>query len=253
MMRMKISAAVFLAGGLLCVMPIASVALDVDNEFEFASGLIDLGFPDLANRVVREVVRLHPDERDRATRIEGEILIAQRRFGDAEELVKTMPEGHPQRYALQLRIANGHFRAGNTEEAQRLYDAFFEVYADRTPTDPDLLRFYQDAAYQYGQMMERMNNRRAAAEAYARLLRAGVDDTSAERRLQMDLARLYLQLGRETSGSEQENFLNQAFEICEEVQWGGYDLWFGQSIGVMAHVHLVRGDESGRQRPFPVG
>lgn len=245
MMRMKISAAVCVASGLLWTMPLTSVALDIDQEFDFASGLIELGFPDLANRVVSEVVRLHPDQRDRATRIEGEILIAQRRFSDAEALVETMPEGHPQRYALQLRIANGHFRAGNTEEAQRLYDAFFAVYQDRTPTDPDLLRFYQDAAYQYGQMMERMNNRRAAAESYDRLLRAGVDDTSAKRRLQMDLARLYLQLGRETSGSEQAGFLDQAFALSEEVQWGGYDLWFGQSIGIMAHVHLVRGDAAG--------
>lgn len=228
--------------------PSGAQAMDVDEEFEFASGLIELGFADLANRVVSEVVRLHPDERDRATRIEGEILVAQRRFDDAEELVKSMPEGHPQRYALQLQIARGHFRANNTEDAQRLYEAFFDVYADRVPTDPDLLRFYQDAAYQYGQMMESLGKRAEAAEAYQRLLNAGLDDPTAERRLRIDLARLYLRLGREASGEERDRLLNQVYELSERVQWGGYDLWFGQSIGLMANALLARGDEQGARQ-----
>ena len=241
--RMKSNAVAYLLMLSLSILALPAAALEADKEFEFASGLVELGFADLANTVVEQILRRHPDERDRATRIRGEILVAQRRFADAEELVKTMPEGHTQRYALKLRIANGHFRAGNIEEAQRLYDAFFSVYEDRTPTDPDLLRFYQDAAYQYGQMLERMGNRAGAAEAYHRLLRSEMEDEGAMRRLQMDLARLYLQLGREASGSERERFLDLAFEMCEEVQWGGYDLWFGQSISLMAHVELTRGNE----------
>ncbi len=222
--------------------------MNVDEEFEFASGLIELGFADLANRVVAEVVRLYPNERDRATRIEGEILVAQRRFADAEELVNQMPEGHPQRYALQLQIARGHFRAGNNDEAQRLYEAFFDVYRDRVPTEPDLLRFYQDAAFQFGQMMERLGNRAAAAEAYQRALDAGLDDPMAERRLRVDLARLYLRLGREASGAERDRLLDKVYELSERVQWGGYDLWFGHSIGLMANALLARGDEAGAQQ-----
>lgn len=234
--------------GLALHVPFAATAMDVDAEFEFASGLVELGFADLANRVVAEVVRLYPDQRDRATRIEGEILVAQRRFADAEELLQRMPEGHPQRYALQLQIARGHFRMGNTEEAQRLYEAFFDVYRDRVPTDPDLLRFYQDAAYQFGQMMERLGNRSAAAAAYQRLLNAGLDDPTAERRLRIDLARLYLRLGREASGEERNRYLDLVYELSERVQWGGYDLWFGQSIGLMANALLARDDEEGARQ-----
>ncbi len=227
------------------IAPSALATMDVDAEFEFASGLIELGFSDLANRVVDDILRLHPDERDRATRIQGEILLAQRRFADAEELVETMPEDHPQRHALRLQIAQGYFGIGESEKAQEIYEAFFAQYEDRTPTDPDLLRFYQDAAYQYGQMLERMGDKAGAAQAYRRLLDAGLDDRNAERRLQMDLARLFLQLGREASGEEREQYLDQAYEVCEEIQWGGYDLWFGRSISVMAHVELIRGNESG--------
>ncbi len=223
----------------------ATATMNVDREFEFASGLIDLGFSDLANRVVEQVLRLHPDRKDRATRIQGEILIAQRRFPDAEALVETMPAEHPQRHALQLRIAQGYFRMGETDKARAIYDAFFERYKDRTPTDPDLLRFYQDAAYQYGQMLERMRDREGAAQAYQRLLNAGLDDPNALRRLQMDVARLYLQLGREKTGEARENYLKRTFELCEEIQWGGYDLWFGQSISIMAHVEMIRGNDSG--------
>lgn len=233
--------AALLSWTLLCVG--AQAELDVDREFEFASGLVDIGFPDFANRVVNDILRKHPDQQDRATRVQGEILAAQRRFADAEELLKTMPAEHPQRHALKLRIANGYFRANQVDDARRLYEAFFDKFQDRVPEDPDLLRFYQDAAYRYGQMMERTGRRATAAQAYQRLLNAGVDDASAERRLQMDLARLYLQLGREASGAQREEYFGKAFTLAEEVQWGGYDLWFGQSIGIMAHVELARGRE----------
>lgn len=219
-------------------------ASEVEREFAFASGLVELGFADYANRVVEQVLRLHPGERDRATRIQGEILIAQRNFKEAEELVSGMPRG-TQRYALQLQIANGYFRVGEVEEAQRLYDDFFAVYTDDVPSDPELLEFYQDAAYRYGQMMERMGNRAGAVQAYERLLAAGLEDEGAQRRLMADVARLLLRLGREASGQQKTEYLDRAFEICEEIQWGGYDLWFGQSIGTMAHIELARGNESG--------
>lgn len=223
--------------------PFAQATLNVDREFEFASGLVDMGFPDLANRVVNNVLRLHPDQQERATRIRGEILVAQRRFADAEALLEEMPEGHAQRYALQLRIANGFFRIGQVEDAQRLYDAFFDVYRDRVPTDPDLLRFYQDAAYQYGQMMERLGRRDVAVESYRRLLNAGVLEEGARRRLMSDVARMYLQIGRESSGAERSRALDEAFKMADEITWGGYDLWFGHAIGIMANVELARGNE----------
>ncbi len=226
------------------VAPTATATMDVDREFQFASGLIELGFSDMANRVVDNILRSYPNERDRAKRIQGEILIAQRRFADAEQLVQEMPAGHPQRHALKLQVARGYFGIGETDKARELYTAFFDLYEDRAPTDPELLRFFQDAAYQYGQMLERMGDRAGAAEAYRRLLQAGLDDPSAERRLQMDLARLYLRLGRESEGEERERYLNQSFELSEKIQWGGYDLWWGQSISVMAHVELERGDEA---------
>lgn len=219
-------------------------AMDVDREFEFASGLVEMGFPDLAERVVDDILALHPGERERATRIQGEILLQQRDFDGALEMMRGMPERDPQRFSLQLNIANAYFRRGELEKAQNLYDEFFDDFGDETPTDPDLVRFFQSSVYQYGKMLEQMGERVGATEAYRRLLNVGLDDESAERRLQIDLARLYLRLGREASGSAKDAYLNQAFELCEEVQWGGYDLWFGRSISIMAQVELARGDES---------
>ncbi len=223
----------------------AQAAMDVDREFAFASGLVELGFADYANRVVQNVLRLHPGEQQRATRIQGEILIAQRRFKEAEELVATMPEEHAQRYALQLRIANGLFRAGEVEEARRLYEAFFADYADEAPEDPDLLEFFQDAAYRYGQMLERMGDRAGAVAAYRRLLAAGLDDSGAQRRLMHDVARLLLRLGRDAEGDQRKEYLDQAFAMADEITWGGYDLWFGHAISTMAHVELARDNEAG--------
>ncbi len=223
---------------------VAQAALDVGEEFSFASGLVELGFPDYANRVVERVLRQHPDEQDRATRIRGEILIAQRNFKEAEALVREMPAG-TQRFALQLQIANGYYGVGQTEEARRLYEDFFDAIGDTVPEDPELLKFFQEGAYRFGQMLEQVGDRSGAVEAYQRLLAIGLEEEGATRRLMADVARLLLRLGRDASGAQREEYLDQAFELCEEIQFGGYDLWFGQSIGIMAHVTLARGDESG--------
>lgn len=226
----------------------AQATLDIEQEFEFASELVNMGFSDLANRVVQHVLRLHPDQKDRATRIQGEILVAQRKFAEAEALSESMPKNHAQTYALRLKIANGYFRANETDKAKAIYDEFFAIYKDKIPAEKDLLRFYQEAAYQYGQMLERLGDRAGAAKAYTRLLSAKLDDPDAVRKLQIDLAQLNLRLGREAQGSERTTYLNAARKLCDDVLWGGYDVWFGRAIAIMANIELARNNEAGARK-----
>jgi TolA-binding protein len=233
---------VLAVGGLLGLAPLAGAAPEIDREFIFASQLIELGFPDLANRVVERVLREHPGEGERGRRIQGEILVAQRRYDEAVQLMEEMPAGHPQRYALQLQIANGYFRTGDMDNARAVFDGFFGQFGEQVPRDPDLLRLYQDAAYRYGQMLERVGLRVEAAASYERALKAGIEDRNARRALQIDLARLYLRLGREAEGAARRRHLDRSFKLCEDVQWGGYDVWFGRSISIMANVELARGN-----------
>ena len=78
----------FAIAGLLLLPCFSSFAADgVDQDFEFASKLIDYGFPDFADKVVQNVLRLHPDMKDRAKLIQAQILISRRKFTEAEEIV----------------------------------------------------------------------------------------------------------------------------------------------------------------------
>jgi TolA-binding protein len=216
-------------------------ATEVEREFEFASGLVDMRFADLANRVVNRLVREHPDQEEAAKRIQGEILVQQQKFDEAEALLDSMPAREIQTYALHLKIANGYFRVGNTDKASELYKSFFDAFGGEPPKEGELGRFYQEAAYTYAQMMERMGRRAEAADAYRRLLDAGLSDPDVKRKLQYDLALSYLQLGRDASGDQKNTYLDQAMQLSKDLQWGGYDLWFGQSIPIMAHVEMERG------------
>ncbi|MFH0953332.1 MAG: tetratricopeptide repeat protein [Verrucomicrobiota bacterium] len=232
---------VFLAAAVFSWFPPCAAADQLDDEFRFASGLIELGFPDYADKVVQQVLRLHPDQKDRAKLIQAEILISRRKFADAEAIVKTMPSDSPKAQAITLVLAKGYHLMGDTEKAKQLYNDFFKLYEGRTPTDPDLLRFYQDSAYQFGQMLEAAGDKAGAVKAYGRIL-ATKPDRNTMRRIQADQAELYVKIAAD-SPDQREMFLGEAKKLCDAIQWGGMDIWFGQSIMTLAHMEMVRGNK----------
>ncbi len=219
-------------------------AMDVDREYEFARGLVDQGLPDYAMRVLDRVLERHPDQRERVLLVRAEVRIAQRRFDDAEKLLAELPAGQPQAEAIRLAIGSGHARMGNIDRAREVYDEFFDRYEDRVPDDPDLLRVYQEATYEFGQLLERVGDLKGAAESYRRTIASELEEPGAERRLMTDLARLYLSIARDSSGNERDEFLDKSQEMAAEIQWGGQDLWFARSIPILAYVELERGNES---------
>ncbi len=234
--------------GLLLLPCFSSFAADgVDQDFEFASRLIDYGFPDFADKVVQNALRLHPEMKDRAKLVQAQILISRRKFTEAEEIVKAMGTDNPKAQAISLALAKGYYAMGETEKAKQLYGEFFKRYEGRVPTDPDLLRFYQDSAYQFGQMLEMAGDKTGAVKAYARVLETN-PDRSISRRLMADQADLYVKLASEGPADQREKNLAEAKKLCETIQWGGMDIWFGQSIITMAHIALVREDRMGAQK-----
>ena len=236
----------FVASILVLLILPAAPASEVDREFEFASGLVRIGFPDFADKVVQQVLKLHPDQKDRAKLIQAEILISRAKFSEAEELVKTMGVGNSKAQAISLAVANGYYRVGETEKAKALYNDFFKQY-DKVPTDPDLLRFYQESSYQFGQMLELAGDIDGAIKSYSRVLSASTDKGTV-RRLQAEVADLYVRQASKVPFEQKEKLLVEAKKLCETIQWGGLDIWFGQSIITMANIDLVRGDKNAAQK-----
>ena len=230
---------------LLIGMPV--LADEIDDEFRFASALIEWGFPDYADKVVQQILRQFPSQQDRAKLIQAEVLISRRKFTEAEDLVKAMGAGNPKAQAITLALAKGYYAMGETEKAKQLYNDFFKLYEGKVPTDPDLLRFYQDSAYQFGQMLETAGDKEGAIKAYARVLSSN-PDRNTTRLLQAQQAELYVQVAQSGPVDQREKNLTAAKKLCDEIQWGGLDIPFGQSIITAAHIEIVRGNTAAAQK-----
>ncbi|MBU1694482.1 MAG: hypothetical protein KKC51_11030, partial [Verrucomicrobia bacterium] len=221
--------------------------LNVDQEFEFARGLIPLGFPDYADKVVQQVLRRHPDLKDRATVIQAEILISKRKFAEAEEMVKAMDPASPKAQAISLAVGKGYYAIGEQDKARSIYENFFKQYEGRLPTDADLLVFYREAAFQFGQMLEMAGDLAGAVGAYDKYLQTK-PDPNVVRALMAKQAEAHVKLAEGLTGPEQEKHLAAAEKLSSDLQWGGMDIWFGQSLITVAHAHLVRGRPADAQK-----
>lgn len=216
----------------------------LDRELEFASGLIrKLSMPDLAEKALDQLEVTYPESKDRMTVIRAEALIARRRFKQAEALVQDMPKDNPKAQAIMLVLADGYFQIGETERTRLLYVEFFNRYTNAAPSDPDLRRFYKDSAYKFGQMLAMRNDPLAAAKMYDKMIPLmGAEDRDQVRQLKLEQAELLLRGARTMPvNAERTAFLKKARANCDEVVWGGMDLWFGRAITALAQADLIEG------------
>ncbi len=235
-------AAVALAVAVAALAAVAAQAEDdLDEEFVFASKLVEIGFADYAERMLDQMILENPALKERARVVQIEILGSRRKFDDAEKLLREMPADNPKTQAARLALANHMYRHREIERARKLYQEFFAQYKT-VPTDPDLRRFYIDAAYRFGQMLIRAGDPDGAIGAYENILKAKPEPGVA-RRVQVDLCQLLIDVAKTKKGEDQKKLLDRAWKLCEEIQWGkeGIDVAFCQSIAAMANIEIVRG------------
>ncbi len=220
-------------------------AQTVDQEFEFATKLVERGFPDFANKLMVQLVERNPELRGRALLIKAEGFISQRKFADAEAVIKELPAGDPKADAIRLMLGRGYFRIGDMERARALYQDFFNRFKD-LPTDPDLLKAYRDTAYQFGQMLQQAGDLLGAADAMGKVI-ATKPGREIERSMMAEQAQMLVDHAAKLSGAERDKVLAQAAKLCADIQWGGVDLWFGHSIITLANIELVKGNRARAQ------
>ena len=216
-------------------------AQSVDAEFDFASGLIEWGFSDYAIKLAESLLVKHPDAADRVNLIRAQSLIAARKFADAEAMLAKLSPGNPKADAIRLALANAYQATGDTDKARQLYADFFNRFTEK-PSDPDVLRFYRDAAYRYAVMLERANDLPGALVAYDRVLQTD-PERDIIRRVKTDQSQIMLKLARANHEGKRDEYAARTRKAIEELQWGGVDLWFGQSIITLANVELIYGDD----------
>lgn len=244
--RKWIGMAIGLAGILLGA---DAAQADVDSEFAFASGLVSFepSFPDLAQKVVDAILAKDPNQKDRSKIIQAEILIKKRQFAEAEALINEMGLTNPKSQAISLALAKNYFAIGETDKARGLYDSFFKLYEGQKPTDPDVARFYRDAAYQYAQMKEMIGDYVGSAASYQRVEDA-TDSKELKRSMMVSRAQALVKAAEQKQGDEKNKLLDDANKVCSTLQWGGLDLQFVDSIVIMANIELAKGNPAGAKK-----
>jgi tetratricopeptide (TPR) repeat protein len=226
--------------------PSVASAQTIDDDFAFASGLIDWGFPEYALKFAESILQKHPEEADRVNMIRAQIFISGRKFSDAEAILAKLGAGNTKSDAIRLALANAYNTSGEPEKARQIYTEFFGRFTEK-PTDPDILRFYRDAAYRYAAMLEDSGDLVGALAAYDRVLSTD-PEKDIQRRIKTDQSKLYLKLAQTNHEGKRDEYAAKTRSLVEEIQWGGVDLWFGQSIITVANVELIYNDEAKAQK-----
>lgn len=225
------------------LMSFAAPADMVDDEFTLVSGLTELGFPDYAEKVLDRVLAAHPDREDDARHVQAELLMAQRDFEAAEKIVKTFPADSPEGRAVRVQLANAYYLAQETAKAKALYDEFFAVYKNRPPSDPDLLRFYRDAAWRFGLMLEMAEDFKGAALNMDRVLDSD-PEPELRRQVQEKKAGLLLRQAEGAGASARKKLLAEVEKLADDIQFGG-PYWVLKSELLRAQARFAQGDTPG--------
>ncbi len=227
-----------LAGVLRAELEGTGLTLEQEQELEFADQLLEAGLADYASMVLEQ---LDLPSQIMAIR-EIRSLTARGEFEDARAIVADHPGDTQEELSLRLALADGFYAWGRYDEAQELYEAFFDAFPDAP--DENLMPFFMSSAYRYAQMMIHTGNRAAAADAYRMALQAG-PDRHIERQLQSELAELLMLRARDAEpGSERDAFLAEVQELANNILWV-QDLWFGRAIVLLAHMRVLDEDIDG--------
>ena len=205
------------------------------DEVLFVSGLLRLGFPDYADRILRDVERRFPGREEELRPVQAEKLMAQGNFAQAEALVRQIPRDTTAGQEARLTLGNYYFTAGEVEKARALYDDFFNQFRDRIPEDPGLLRAYREAAFRLGHMLAQAQEYTAAIESIERLLKTRLE-ADYERRVLLQKARWLIALARQGNKAR----LSEVDSVIDQVQFGG-QAWVARGEVIRAEAAYLAG------------
>jgi TolA-binding protein len=210
----------------------------IDSEIKFASGLIALGLPDYADRVLNRLVSDQPAAKARAAAVRIQVKTARGQFAEAEKLIAGMPANNTETLGMKLALGDAYYVWGKLAKAKEVYDSFFTLFTNGPP--PELARLYAESAYKYAQMLMNKGDEKGALQAYRYVL-LGKPESDIERVIQTEMAELCLKLGAETAGAERQAYFKEAKKLADAVQWKGVDQFFGRTVVMLAHIQLVDG------------
>ncbi|MCU0858074.1 MAG: tetratricopeptide repeat protein [Pontiellaceae bacterium] len=222
----------------LLVFGLFQTAFAFEDELRFVEALTAEGFPDLAQTVLNRTLTRFPEAEKSATELRIRILIAEKKFEEAAQQIRaweTVSIGTPQTPILNrqslisnfpclwLFLAETAYRAGQVSAAESAYKNFFTA---EVQTNDAVFQ----AAFNYGRLLEDRDALKSARTLYEQILK-NPTSARAARPVKLKLAKLLI-----------EENPDRAKKLCEEVQLGGLDLWFGEAVVIWADI-MIRTNE----------
>ena len=215
-------------------------------EVQFTSGLIQLGFPDYARKVMDRFVATHPEAKPAAAAVRIDASTAQGRFEEAEALLASVPPNSIEAMTMRLALGDRYYQWGKLAKAREQYEIFFNCYSNGPPKE--IRAFYEASAYKYSQMLLLKGDVKGSLKAMRYVLLAN-PDVDVRRQVQCEMAELLLKVGTAASGPEREACFKEAAALCNEVQFrGDPDILFGRTVVILAHIATARGKNADARR-----
>ena len=228
------------------VMAQGNVDKEIEDELAFAAALVKNRFPDYAEKVAKALVEKYPSAKDRVVMVQIMSLLERGKFDEAEILFKQVPAESKDALRLRLDFGDYYYAWGKLNKARDSYGIFFKGFPNGPP--PELKEMYGDTAYKYAQMLLGKGDDKGAIEAYRYILLSNPEE-DVRLQILMEMAELCLKVGTVTKGDERTKFLQEAYKLCNEVQWkGAGSIQFGKSVVVMAHIKLTEGDKTAAKK-----
>lgn len=226
----------------------SSAASDVDaelqGEIDYVEALVNSGFPDFAAPVIEATKKRWPESDAMFFAIEIRGLLSMNRFDEAQAKIAALPDRNSSKYwAARLEVANNFFARGNKKECSVIYDEFFKKYSN---PPKELLKFYQNACYAWGQILFADKRIEEAADVYSKLLsKIAVKDEDSDKEwcsVACETAEMYLHLAEGAPIGNRKKYLAAAEKIIKSLLWKrNFYLVFGRAVAMKAHYNVLNG------------
>ncbi|MBP5791241.1 MAG: tetratricopeptide repeat protein, partial [Kiritimatiellae bacterium] len=223
---------------------------ELQAEIRYVEALVDSGFPDFAEPVIAATKKKWPEADTLFFAIEIRGMLSLGKFDEAEKKVASLPDRNGAKYwAARLEIANNFFARGKKTDCKAIYDAFFKKFSDPKKMPKELVEFYRNACYSWGQILVGDKRFDEATKVYEKLLtlinkEASDEDANTWCNVACETAEMYLHLATDIEKvPDRKKHLDPAKKLVDKLLWEqDKPVYFGRAIAMKANIELLRGD-----------
>ena len=214
---------------------------EMAEAVKYIEVLVDNGFPDFAEPLIAEAKKKWPESDAMLFAIEIRGMLSMMKFEEAEKRIASLPDRKSTKFwAARLEVANNYFARNRKAEGIKIYEEFFSLF----PTAPkDIVEFYNNACYAYGQLLYADKQYAKAAARYEELLKSLDKGSDIWLDMATETAKMYLKLADDSTGGSRASWADAADKIVKKLLWrNDMPLYFGMAVSMKAHIAELKGN-----------